>query len=173
MQKRRIFRYITVVLLLLVLHSCAGTGLRTASIADNKRITGIFTVILYGTQDYESLNTIAFLDIEGDGYELNPFAPEFNYRVIKNIHDQEAVEKALHFISIQNRYFRNAQTRRILDKGGNTIGYELRPLYRSFGYGLSDVLLVSYSPMERGKVKVSITIDQQVKRALMRDPLGK
>jgi hypothetical protein len=166
MQKRRIFLYIAVVLLLLVLHSCAGTGLRTASLADNERITGIFTVILYGTQEYESLNTIAFLDIEGDGYELNPSAPESNYTVIKNIQDQEAVEKALHFISTQNPDFRNAQTRRILDERGNTIGYELRPLYRKIVYGLSDVLRVHYSPMERGKVKVSISLYEQIKTRL-------
>jgi hypothetical protein len=162
-------KYVFAVVLIFAIISCAGTGLRTASIVDNGSINGVFTVILYGTQEYESLNTIAFLDREGDGYELIPYAPEFNYRVIRNVKDEEAVEKALHYISTQNPDFQNPQIRAILDEQGNTIGYELRPLYRIFVYGLSDVLQVHYTPMGGGKIRISIDLDPWIEKRFMRD----
>jgi hypothetical protein len=162
-------KYVFAVVLIFAIISCAGTGLRTASIADNETITGLFSVILYGTQEYESLNTIAFLDIEGDGYEMIPYAPEFNYRVIRNVRDELAVEKALHFISTQNPDFQNPQIRRILGVQGNTIGYELRPLYRIFVYGLSDVLQIHYRPMGGGKIRISIALDPWIEKKLMND----
>lgn len=164
------FLYGVAVLMILAMGSCVGgTGLRTASLAKDEKISGVFTVILYGNQEYDSLNTIAFLDIEGDEYELVPYAPEFNYKVLENEQDKVAVEKALHFISTQNPDFQNSYIKRILDEGGNTIGYELRPFYRRWVYGRSDVLHVTYRLMEEGKVRVSIRLEPDVERRFMRD----
>ena len=54
---------------------------------------------------------------------------------------------------------------KIIDDNGNTIGYEVRPLYMFFVFGRSNVLEVDYW-LRDGKVKVTIRIIPSIERAL-------
>lgn len=53
----------------------------------------------------------------------------------------------------------------VIDANGNTIGYELRPLYQPFTFGVSDVLDVDYIIRDR-KVVVRIKLKPQIERML-------
>jgi len=134
--------------------------LKTES-ANPSDVSGAFTLILYGANYSDDLETVAILDYEGDGYSFEPFAPAFNYKVRKGIQAKEALREAEQFVSFHNSFWKS-QLSKILNNEGATIGYEVKPLYRPFVYGFSDILDVYYWLKGNGKVKVVIKLDNSV-----------
>jgi hypothetical protein len=120
-------------------------------------IKGTFTLILYGARFPDDLETLAILDIEGDGYYFDPFAPDFDFKLKKGIPAKQALAEAEKFVSFHRSFWR-LQLSRILDPKGNIIGYELRPLYNQFVYGRSDVMDVYYWLKEEGRIKVTVML---------------
>jgi hypothetical protein len=169
MRKQSSYYLISVILLALVvtLGSCAGGKQLRTELAQDSEITGSYTLILFGTRNAYELKTIAFLDKEGDGYELVPYAPEYNYKVMKNVPGTEALNKALDYVKWPRDY-RSSQVRKILDDQGSVIGYEVRPLYDPLAYGISNVLVVQYWVQEGGKVKVTITLHPTAREYMRR-----
>jgi len=137
-------------------------ALRTEE-AKPDEIKGTFTLILYGGSFLDDLETIALLDSEGDQYILEPFVPDFDYRMKKGIPAQEAFKEAETFVNFHPSFWRS-QLSRILDKEGKTIGYEVRPLYRSFTFGISDVLDVNYWLKAKGMIKVTIKLIPSIEK---------
>lgn len=127
--------------------------------------TGTFTLILYGGNYFNDVYTIAFLDSEGDQYTFEPYAPEFEYRVLKGLSAKEALDKAQDFVSTIGNCFSRSQLSKVLDQNGKTIGYEMRPYYNPICYGLSDVLDVSYWN-KSGKVVIRIKLYPAVEKQL-------
>lgn len=69
---------------------------------------------------------------------------------------KEAIETAKKFVNC-NALFSRTQVSRILAPGGETIGYEVRPLYLPYRYGVDDVLDVDYR-LKDNKVVVTIRL---------------
>lgn len=46
-------------------------------------VAGTYTLILFGGTFADDLETFAMLDLEGDQYTFEPYAPEFRYRIKK------------------------------------------------------------------------------------------
>jgi hypothetical protein len=123
--------------------SCAiGTRLNTGW-ARGADVTGAYTLILYGCNFFDDFETVAILDKEGDQYTFEPFAPTFKYRVERDVSSKKALEKAEKFVHCHTAVQRS-QLSRIVDVLGNTIGYEVRPLYAPFAFGFEDVLDIGY-----------------------------
>ena len=148
---------IFLILLVFALSSCAGGKQLRTELAQGSEITGSYNLILFGTRNAYELKTIAFLDKEGDGYELVPYAPDYDYKVIKNLPADEALKRALDYVRWPRDY-RSTQICEILDDQGSVIGYEVRPLYDPLAYGISNVLVVQYWVQAGGKVKVTIDL---------------
>ncbi|MGB9715086.1 MAG: hypothetical protein ACPL1G_01535 [Thermodesulfovibrionales bacterium] len=129
-----------------------------------EEVKGVFRLILYGGRDINDIERLAILDIEGDRYIFEPFAPDFDYKTKDSLSGKEAFEESYKFISSHNA-FHHAQLSKILDFSGNIIGFELRPLYVPFVFGVSDVVEVYYS-LKGEKVKAYIKIIPSVERAL-------
>ncbi|NWF53127.1 MAG: hypothetical protein HXY47_08635 [Nitrospirae bacterium] len=132
--------------------------------AKKEDVTGMFKLILYGGRDMNDIERLAILDIEGDRYTFQPQAPDFDFRIKEGVSGEDAFKEAYKFISSHNA-FHYAQLTKILDFSGNIIGFELRPLYIPFVFGVSNVLEVYYS-LKDGKVKAFIKIIPSVERAL-------
>jgi len=137
--------------------------LRTEEVKEDD-VKGVFTLILYGARDINDIETLAILDLEGDQYTLEPYAPDFDYKVKKGLSEKTALKEAYEFISYHNSFLR-PQVSKIINSKGNTIGYEVMPLYLPFVFGRSDVLEVDYW-LRDGKVKVTIRIIPSIERAL-------
>ncbi len=138
--------------------------IRTESAAE-KEVSGVYSLILYGGRTGEDMETAAILDREDDSYTIVPYAPDFDYRIIKHLPAKEALADAYRFVSFHPS-FSHAQLARIVDSSGAVIGYEVRPLYMTFTYGLSDVLDISY--WRRGeKVFVKVKLKEAIERMLM------
>jgi hypothetical protein len=131
---------------------------------DGKSIQGTFTLILYGANHSNDLETIAILDREGDGYDFEPFAPEFVYRIKKNLPANEALSEAEKFVGWHHS-FRSITLSKITDERGSLLGYEVRPLYYPLDFGFFDVLDVNY--FKRGnKIIVRIKLIESVEKII-------
>jgi len=131
---------------------------------DTKDIRGTFRVILYGANHLNDLETIAILDREGDQYEFEPYAPEFVYRIKKNLPANEALSEAEKFVG-WHPSFRNVMVSRISDEKGFLLGYEVRPLYYPLDFGFSDILEVDYFKSDN-KIIVRIKLKESVEKII-------
>jgi len=144
--------------------SCApGIHLNTQGGGDSK-ITGSYTVIYYGCNFLNDLETIVFLEKEGGKYNFEPYAPDFKYRVNKGLPADEAIATAMKFASC-NASFSRTQVKSILAPNGDTIGYEVRPLYMPLTYGVNDVLDVNYW-LKDGKIVVTVRLAPSIEMML-------
>ena len=157
----RILRAMFVIVCLMAIAGCATPGsLIHTDPPGDKEISGVFTLILYGGNYLDDLETVAFLDREGDAYTFDIFAPDFDYRTIKGLSAAEALKKADEFVSRNTSFHQIRLSSIVEDKAGN-IGYEVRPLYLPFTYGTDDLLDISYG--EKGnKVVVNVRLKHSV-----------
>ncbi len=125
-------------------------------------VQGTYSLILYGCTHFNDLRTLALLDREGDGFTIEPYAPDFDYRVIKGLPAREALEKAETFVAGCNPDFMRSQLSMILTQDGAVAGYEVMPLYRSYAYPGSVVLNTNYF-LDKDKIIAVITLKHWVK----------
>ncbi len=131
--------------------------------AEPSEITGIFKIIFYGARYSDDVETVSIFDCGDDQYDIEPFAPDFDFRIEKEIPDKEALAKALDFISFHHS-FHKYSLKKIINEKGKIIGFELRPLYYPFVYGTSDVMDINYWLEKNGKVRVTIKLLPSVER---------
>jgi hypothetical protein len=127
-------------------------------------VKGIFTLILFGHRYSDDVETIAILDLEGDKYTFQVYKPEYDYKIKKKVPAKKALAEAEKFVSF-HYLFHRSQLSKILDTNGKTIGYELRPLYLPYYYGVSDILDVNYWPEENNIIKVTIRLLPSIERS--------
>lgn len=132
-----------------------GTALKTVP-ASEAKIEGTFTLILYGGNLSDDFETIAILDREDDRYTFEPFAPEFKYRIKRNVPAKEAITEAESFIRSHSSFHRSAVSG-IVDEHGVTLGYEFKPLYLPISVGAEDVLDLNYR-MKGDKVIIYVSL---------------
>jgi hypothetical protein len=151
-----VFVFMLVIILIISRSFASGKILMTvpASIPDS---SDTFTLILYGGTHSNDMETIAILDRENDRYTFTPYAPQFKYTIKKGVPAKEAFGEAQQFVS-WHRSFHQSQVSRIVDDHGNTLGYELRPLYLLITFGVDDVLEVDYR-MKADRVVVTIRLN--------------
>lgn len=154
--------------MLLLIMGCAGKiSLMTQDVQGSDNITGLYTLILYRSgASLGDLKTVAFLAAEEDGYSWEPYAPVYECTVTPHVSGQKAFQIALKFIR-SNSLYENYQIRRILDQTGKTIGYEVRPLYDSAAFGLSDIMTISYLLTEGGIIQIYIDLLETVRKQII------
>jgi hypothetical protein len=162
----RILSAVFVMVCLIVLAGCASTG-SSIRVEPAGEISGVFTLILYGGNYLDDLETVAFLDREGDAYTFDIFAPAFDYRTIKGLSAAEALKKAEEFVSRNTSFHQIRLSSIVEDKAGN-IGYEVRPLYLPFTYGTDDLLDIYYGK-KGNKVVVNIRLKHSVEHLKTRN----
>ncbi len=127
-------------------------------------LSGSFSLILFGCRYLDDPETVAILDREDDGYMIEPFSPEFNYRVEKGLSAEKALEQARRFINCHTSV-NGARLSSIVDDKGVIFGYELRPLYFPLTYGVDDILLTDYW-MRGDRIIVRIGVIPSVERMI-------
>lgn len=169
---KRSFKLLSVFLLTVCVSSIHGNTSASLSLsrslkteqANPAEVSGSFALILYGGRFADDIETVAILDAEGDQYNFEPYAPDFDYKVKKGVSAKEAVSMAKGFVSFHNAFWRS-QLSKIFDNSGKVIGYEMRPLYQAWNYAVSDVLDVSYRLEQTGRVRILIRLVPSVERS--------
>ncbi len=167
--KQGIWRYALALLLssFLATASCAvGPRLVTRG-ANVSEVKGTYTLILYGCNYFNDMETVAIFGKEDGGPAFEPYAPDFNYRTIRNLPAKEALEQAARFVRCNSSY-KSSQLSSVVDSEGRVLGFELRPLLFPFTFGTEDVIDTFYW-IRNGKVRVSIRIKPSIQRSLEGD----
>lgn len=149
---------------LFVVSCTSGIRLNTQGETRYSEDAGTYRVILFGCNFNNDLETIAFLDKEDDKYAFEPYAPDFKFKIKKGVPAKEALKEAGEFVNC-NTSFRHFQTFGIIGSKGETLGYEIRPLYEPFTYGAEDVLLTDYW-LKDDKVVIKIRLNPFIERML-------
>ena len=144
--------------------SCAlGNRLDMKTAADSD-LTGSFDLILYGCTYHDDFETIAILAKEDGPYVFEPYAPDFDYRIIKGVPARDALDQAQKFVNCHTAFHR-AKLSRLVDTKGDTLGFEVRPLYLPFVFGIDDALDTDYR-IKDGKVVVKIRLLPSIENIL-------
>ncbi|MBI5057650.1 MAG: hypothetical protein HZB61_13635 [Nitrospirae bacterium] len=143
MKSPKILTIILIISCVTVFYACATGRYMGTGPATTEEIQGTYTLLLHGNRYSDDVENVAVLDKEGDRYTFEIYAPEYDYTVKKGLPAKEALEEAERFVRFNSAFMRSRLSR-IVDNEGNTIGYELRPLYHLFEFGQSDVLYINY-----------------------------
>lgn len=144
--------FLTFLAIAVLAASCAGGPRVSTSLAKGEPTEGVrYRLILYSSMELRA----AFLDIEGDGYELEPIAPEASYRIHEGLGPGEALEKGRAHISKADGY--DGYEVRNIRYGETLLGYEMRPMFETFIYGVPDITDISYNLVEGGIVRVWVS----------------
>jgi len=133
-------------------------------LANADQVHGIFTLVLYSGSWPQQIANVAFLDREDDRITFSPYAPDFNFKILKGIPAKEAIARAEAFVSTHSSFHRS-QLACIRDEYDRVVGFEMRPLYYPTTYGTSDVLCIDYS-LRDNKIDIHIRINPEVERML-------
>ncbi len=123
-----------------------------------------YDVILFGGRYSEDLRSMAIFVIRGGPYRILPYAPKFDYKIVKDLSAPQALATATRFLAGINPNYIGTTKNLILGPDGRPIGYEIRPLYQPFVYGFSDVLETSYRVWGKGVVRAWIDVAPAVNR---------
>jgi len=124
-----------------------------------------YTVIFYGGTYLDDPATVAFLDVEGDAYTIEPYESEYKSEIKKGLSAETALEESGKFISGHSDFYR-PELKRISDENGIVIGYELRPLFHIQRFGRNDILDIRYRIKDK-KVFVTVDLKRDMKRRLL------
>ncbi len=106
---------------------------------DEKNIKGCFNLILYFNIEPEKF---IVLDKVDDEIKIIPYSPSFNYKVIENLYDREALKIAEEFLNSSNvNYIKISAIKDDI----RTYGYELKPIYFPWIYGIVEPIETCYS----------------------------
>lgn len=162
-RSERILMHAALLVLILSCVSCT-PGVRISAQSWQGEISGAHTVIYYGCNFSEDPETVVLLDTEGDQYTIEPYAPDFKYRIRKVVDARDAFPHIEGFLRCNTAYL-GSQVRRIVAPGGQTVGYEVRPTYDPFVYGVRDVISVDYQ-LSGDKVIAYIRLDPAIEKLL-------
>ena len=171
---KHIFASIIMLLFLAAAISSCGLSLKQeiqTESATGAEISGMYSLILYGGRHGNDLESVAILAREDAPYTIVPYAREFDYKIIKHVPAKEALAKAYKFVSFHPA-FSQTQLARIVDSSGRVLGYEIRPLYAPYTYGLSDVLDIYYWKKD-DKVFVKMRLKEEIENKIISGGGGK
>lgn len=148
----------------LAVSSCATGNRLDLRSAEESQVAGSYRLILYGCTHFDDPETLAILDKEEDPYVFEPYTPAFNYRVKKGLSAKEALAEAEKFVDCHNA-FRRYQIAGLVDAKGETLGFEVRPLFMPFVFGMEDVIRTDYR-IKGDKVIVRIRLSESLEKTL-------
>ena len=158
------FRYIVVIVAVLMLDSCV-TGERLAIYgAVPGDLQGTYTLILYGCRYPGDLENLAILYPDGGPITFEIYDLKTSYHVYEGLPADRALKVAAKFLTC-NVDYRKARLSKIVGPDGAIAGYELRTLYAPDTFGMTDVLDVHYR-LRDSKVTVYVKLDAEIEKEI-------
>ncbi len=111
-----------------------------------------------------SIGNVAFLDRDDDRITLEPYAPEFCFKIMKGLPAGEALAQAESFVSGHSA-FRRSRIAVIRDDYERIAGYEIRPLYMQTVYGSEDILEINYRQRDN-RIDIHVRLDPGIEQKL-------
>jgi hypothetical protein len=159
---------ILIAFIALTITSCTGGKILRTEPSTVESLSGIFNVIFYYNQDYEGLKQVVILDVADDDHTIALYEPGYFIRTVKHMNGDDAIINAVKFLEGHPNYM-NYKILKIVDQAGNTVGFEVRPLYLPEMYGISDVMDNYYILQDDGTITAIISLKQQIKAIFEQD----
>lgn len=125
-------------------------------------IKGKFNLIIYSNSFINDPETFIILDRVDDNIKIAPYAPDFKYRAIENLDEKEALK-------IANEILKSSSVSTIkcsaIYDNGNIIGYELKPIYFLWIFGVLEPVETVYKK-EGNSILIFIRLNPRVERQL-------
>ncbi|HMK44250.1 MAG TPA: hypothetical protein VK445_08950 [Dissulfurispiraceae bacterium] len=134
-------------LLFMTLFGCTSEPPLKLEFAEPSEVTGTYTLILFDSGLGNGIQRIAVLDGERDKITFEPYAPEREFKKLPGLSGPEALRRAEAYLNMTPQ-FQRTQLSRIKNRTGETIGFEMRPLYQRIAFGTNDVLDINYRPSD-------------------------
>lgn len=130
---------------------------------NEQNIRGLFDVIIYSNSFINDPETFILLDIADDKVKITPYAPSFQFKVMAKLTEKEALKLAQEILrnSANVSFIKCSE---IID-GENMFGYELKPIYFPWIYGIMEPLETAYKK-EDDKITVFIKLNPVVERQI-------
>lgn len=159
---KRVLAAILVLLAISALSCISGTRLRSVA-ARPGDAQGTYTVLLHGCRYGNDLETMALLVDRTSPYRFRIVDLPSSTKTLPSLTADQAAKEAEAFIrcSIYNRG--KILFRRILDPLGETIAFEVKPLYSRIEMGAEEVVLSDYF-LHGDEVRVYLRLDPAVER---------
>ncbi|HHW19962.1 hypothetical protein [Thermodesulfovibrio thiophilus] len=126
-------------------------------------IKGTYDLIIYSnTFDYDP-ETFIVLDRVDDNIKIIPYAPEFKYRVFKNVNEKEAL-KIVNEVLKNPIYVSKVKCTGIKDEG-NMVGYEFKPVYLPWVFGISEPVQTVYKKKDN-TITIFINLNPRIEKQL-------
>lgn len=158
MKLTKILIFLTLIVLPLTLH--AEVSVKRCNEID---IKGTFNLIIYSNLFINDPETFIVLDRVDDKIKILPYAPAFNYRTVENLNEKEAM-KIVNEILRDSPFISSIKCSTLYDKE-SIIGYELKPLYFPWIFGILEPVETVYKK-EKDFVHIYIRLNPMVERQL-------
>jgi hypothetical protein len=168
MKKNRLSTFTRTILIIFLatLTACVpGTTLLTKE-AKPDEVKGTYTLLLYGCHYPDDVKDVAFLIDEGSSQPFEIYDIKTSFKVKKGVPAQQALSEAEAFIRCSMRRVSYTGFRSIPDGAGGILGYEVRPLFFPTEFGYADIMLINYSLLKDGMIRVYIKLDPGVEKQI-------
>lgn len=130
----------------------------------NEEIKGNFNLILYSNAFVNDPETFIIFDRADDKIKITPYAPEFKYKIFENLPDMDAL-KISKEILLNPTAVSFIKCSVIKGSSGDIIGYELKPLYFPWIFGILEPLETVYKE-DGDRIKIFIRLNPRVERQI-------
>jgi hypothetical protein len=148
----------------LILNSCMSGKRLDIKGANPADIQGTYSLLLYGCKYGNDLENLAILYRDEGPFTFEIYSLPTSYQVKKGLPADEALKQAHQFLRCSTNYWKTNLSK-IVDRQDTIVGYELRPLYAPYEWGLMDVLDISYW-LNDSKVTVYIKLDPSTEKSI-------
>ncbi|GEM_PF-334362 len=126
-------------------------------------IKGVYNLIIYSNSFINDPETFIILDRADDELKILPYAPSFKYSVKENLNENESLKIAKEILkdsSIVSFIKCSA-----IKEGENIYGYELKPIYFPWIFGILEPLETVYKK-QGNTITIFIRLHPQVERQI-------
>ena len=135
----------------------------TLQYCDEQSIKGIYNLIIYSNSFINDPETFIILDVADDNTKIVPYAPSFQFKVHEKLDEKQAL-KIVHEILGDSANISSIKCTQIKD-GESIVGYELKPIYFPWIYGIMEPLDTVYKK-ENNTITVFIKLNPIVERQI-------
>lgn len=156
-------KYVKTLILIFLLIPLYAQADLTLTQVNESQIKGTFDLIIYSNSFINDPETFIILDRVDDNTIIKPYAPDFRFRLIRNLSEVEAL-KVVREILNSPSHISSLKFREIRDSD-KVLGFEIKPQFFPWIFGIIEPVETSYR--KRGnQIDVFIRLNPRVERQL-------
>lgn len=156
-------KYVKTLILIFLLIPLHAEADLTLTPVNESHIRGTFDIIIYSNSFINDPETFVILDKSDDSINIKPYAPDFKFRVIKNLSETEALRLIREILNSPSN-ISSINFKEIKDSD-KIFGFEIKPQFFPWIFGIIEPVETSYR--KRGnQIDVFIRLNPRVERQL-------